>query len=116
LAATGCFFDAGDVLTQGINPIRLIADSSGNFIYVLDQIASNSSSCTLALGAGVTSCGDITAFKVDSNTGRLTADRERAGDLGKRTAIAVLPYSLGSDRLCALFELHSHLERNARHR
>jgi 6-phosphogluconolactonase (cycloisomerase 2 family) len=58
--------------TQGINPIRLIADSSGNFIYVLDQIAPNSSSCTLALGAGVTSCGDITAFKVDPNTGRLT--------------------------------------------
>ena len=58
--------------TQGINPIRLVADSSGNFIYVLDQIAPNSSSCTLALGAGVTSCGDITAFKVDPNTGRLT--------------------------------------------
>ncbi len=58
--------------TQGINPIRLIADSAGNFIYVLDQIAPDNSSCTLALGAGVTSCGDITAFKVDPNTGRLT--------------------------------------------
>jgi 6-phosphogluconolactonase (cycloisomerase 2 family) len=58
--------------SQGINPIRMIADTSGNFIYVLDQIAPNSSSCTLALGAGVTSCGDITAFKVDPNTGRLT--------------------------------------------
>ena len=58
--------------TQGINPIRLFADTSGNFIYVLDQIAPNSASCTLALGAGVTSCGDITAFRVDPNTGRLT--------------------------------------------
>jgi 6-phosphogluconolactonase (cycloisomerase 2 family) len=58
--------------TQGINPIRLFADTAGNFIYVLDQIAPNSASCTLALGAGVTSCGDITAFRVDPNTGRLT--------------------------------------------
>jgi 6-phosphogluconolactonase len=58
--------------TQGINPIRLFADTSGNFIYVLDQIAPNGTSCTLALGAGVTSCGDITAFRVDPNTGRLT--------------------------------------------
>jgi 6-phosphogluconolactonase (cycloisomerase 2 family) len=58
--------------TQGINPFRLIADGSGNYIYVLDQIAPDSSSCSLALGAGVTSCGDITAFKVDQSTGRLS--------------------------------------------
>ncbi len=58
--------------TQGINPIRLIADTSGNFIYVLDQIAPDSTSCSLALGTGVTSCADITAFKIAPNTGRLT--------------------------------------------
>jgi 6-phosphogluconolactonase (cycloisomerase 2 family) len=58
--------------TQGINPFRLIADGSGNYVYVLDQIAPDSSSCALALGAGVTSCGDITAFKVDQSTGRLS--------------------------------------------
>src|ERR1700756_1876052 len=58
--------------TQGLNPFRLIADSSGNYIYVLDAVAPSSSSCALALGAGVTSCADITAFKVDASTGRLT--------------------------------------------
>ncbi|HEX3893185.1 MAG TPA: beta-propeller fold lactonase family protein [Terracidiphilus sp.] len=58
--------------SQGINPIRLIADTSGNFLYVLDQIAPDSSTCALALGSSVTSCGDITAFKIDANTGRLT--------------------------------------------
>jgi 6-phosphogluconolactonase len=57
---------------QGINPIRLIADSSGSYLYSLDQIAPSSAACSLALGAGVTSCGDITAFKVDPSTGRLT--------------------------------------------
>jgi 6-phosphogluconolactonase (cycloisomerase 2 family) len=58
--------------SQGINPFRIIADSSGSYIYVLDEVAPDSSSCALALGAGVTSCGDITAFKIDPNTGRLT--------------------------------------------
>lgn len=58
--------------TQGINPIRIIPDGSGNFLYVLDSIAPDPTSCALALGAGVTSCGDVTAFKIDSTTGRLT--------------------------------------------
>jgi 6-phosphogluconolactonase (cycloisomerase 2 family) len=57
---------------QGANPIRIFADTSGNYLYTLDQIAPDSSACALALGSGVTSCGDITAFKVDPNTGRLT--------------------------------------------
>jgi 6-phosphogluconolactonase (cycloisomerase 2 family) len=58
--------------TQGINPIRIIPDTSGSYLYVLDGIAPDSSSCSLALGAGVTSCGDVTAFKIAPNTGRLT--------------------------------------------
>jgi 6-phosphogluconolactonase (cycloisomerase 2 family) len=58
--------------SKGINPIRIIADTSGSFLYVLDSIAPDPTSCALALGTGVTSCGDITAFKIDPNTGRLT--------------------------------------------
>lgn len=58
--------------SQGINPIRLISDSSGSYLYVLDEIAPDPNACALALGSAVTSCGDITAFKVDPNTGRLT--------------------------------------------
>jgi len=58
--------------TQGKNPFRLLADSTGSHIYVLDHDAPDSSSCALALGKGVTSCGDITAFNVDPSTGRLS--------------------------------------------
>ena len=39
---------------------------------VLDHDAPTNSSCALALGSGVTSCGDITSFKIDPTTGRLT--------------------------------------------
>ena len=58
--------------SQGINPIRMFSDTTGNFLYVLDQVAPNPAACALALGQSVTSCGDITAFKIDPNTGRLT--------------------------------------------
>jgi 6-phosphogluconolactonase (cycloisomerase 2 family) len=64
--------------TSGINPFRLIADPSGNFLFVLDHDApdnaspSSSDNCALALGTSVTTCGDITVFKIDQNTGRLS--------------------------------------------
>jgi 6-phosphogluconolactonase (cycloisomerase 2 family) len=58
--------------SQGINPIRMFTDTAGSFLYVLDQVAPDPAACTLALGPSVTSCGDITAFKIDPNTGRLT--------------------------------------------
>lgn len=87
--------------TQGVNPFRLISDGS-NYIYVLDHdspasnstnsapvAATNNANCAVALGAGVTSCGDITAFKVDSTTGRLSlvVDDQATATLG-----ATLPY------------------------
>jgi 6-phosphogluconolactonase (cycloisomerase 2 family) len=58
--------------TQGKNPFRLIADATGGHLYVLDHDVPDPSSCALALGKGVTSCGDITAFNVDPSTGRLS--------------------------------------------
>jgi 6-phosphogluconolactonase (cycloisomerase 2 family) len=57
--------------TQGINPIRILSDQTGNYLYVLDHDAPSSAACTLALGAGVTACGDITAFQINQTTGRL---------------------------------------------
>jgi 6-phosphogluconolactonase (cycloisomerase 2 family) len=57
--------------TQGINPIRLLADSSGQFLYVLDHDSPDNTQCHLALGTGVNACGDITAFAINSTTGRL---------------------------------------------
>src|SRR5580698_9567448 len=53
--------------TKGVNPFRIVGDSSGNYLYVLDHDAPDSNSltgvnattnsCTEALGAGTTSCG-----------------------------------------------------------
>jgi 6-phosphogluconolactonase len=64
------FFTPGS--STGSNPFRIIADATGGYLYVLEQNAPSASACALALGSTVTSCGDITAFKVDPTTGRLT--------------------------------------------
>lgn len=58
--------------TQGINPFRLILDSSGDYLMVLDHDAPDNSTCKLALGSSATSCADITVFQINSNTGRLS--------------------------------------------
>jgi hypothetical protein len=59
--------------TQGINPFRMLGDTSGNFLYVLDHDAPSSAACALALGStATTACGDITAFQVNQTTGRLS--------------------------------------------
>ncbi|MGD0345904.1 MAG: beta-propeller fold lactonase family protein [Terracidiphilus sp.] len=64
--------------TQGQNPFRLIADSTGNYLLALDHDAPDNASpsandnCARALGSGVTTCGDITVFQINSTTGRLS--------------------------------------------
>jgi 6-phosphogluconolactonase (cycloisomerase 2 family) len=58
--------------TQGSNPFRMFADSSGAYLYVLEHDTPSSIGCTLALGPSFTTCGDITAFKIDPTTGRLS--------------------------------------------
>jgi len=65
-------------ILQGINPTRLIADSTGTHLYVLDHDSPDSASgatgtangCQQALGTSA--CGDITAFSIDSTTGLLS--------------------------------------------
>lgn len=64
--------------TQGMNPFRMFVDGSGTYLFVLDHDApdnvnpSSSDNCALALGSKVTTCGDITVFKIDQITGRLS--------------------------------------------
>lgn len=64
--------------TQGQNPFRLIVDSSGNYLMVLDHDApdnaspSSTDNCARALGGGTTTCGDITIFQINQTTGRLS--------------------------------------------
>jgi hypothetical protein len=83
--------------TQGLNPSRMIADSTGSYIYVLDHDSPSSpsnSNCAAALGKDlngnpITACGDITAFSVNPTTGRLSlmVDNQATSTLG-----ATLPY------------------------
>jgi 6-phosphogluconolactonase (cycloisomerase 2 family) len=82
IGANGILTSQETFYTQGLNPFRMIADSSGSYIYVLehdskgaDGINPSSSTnqnpnCAAAL-TGATTCGDITAFSVNSTTGRL---------------------------------------------
>jgi 6-phosphogluconolactonase (cycloisomerase 2 family) len=59
--------------TQGKNPFRMISDSSGSFLYVLDHDSPASPSdpnCKTLLGTPT--CGDITAFTINATTGRLS--------------------------------------------
>jgi hypothetical protein len=57
--------------TQGINPMRIFADASGAFLFVLDHDAPSNAACALALGSSAKTCGDITVFSINSSTGRL---------------------------------------------
>ncbi len=72
IGGNGILTPQNTFFSQGNNPIRIIPDSSNGYLYVLDQNSPSSAACSLALGPSVTSCGDITAFKVDSTTGRLS--------------------------------------------
>jgi 6-phosphogluconolactonase (cycloisomerase 2 family) len=55
----------------GGNPFRILADSSGGFIYVLDHDSPSNASCSLALGSSSTTCGAVEVYQINSTTGRL---------------------------------------------
>jgi 6-phosphogluconolactonase (cycloisomerase 2 family) len=57
--------------TQGLNPFRLVADPSGNFLLALDHDAPSNAYCGTVV-AGATSCGDVTVFAINPTTGRLS--------------------------------------------
>ena len=57
--------------TQGINPIRILTDATGGYLFVLDHDSPSNAACALALGASANTCGDITVFSINSSTGRL---------------------------------------------
>jgi hypothetical protein len=80
IGANGILTPQETFYTQGLNPFRMITDATGSYIYVLEHDslyngAPSSSTnpnpnCAAAL-TGATTCGDITAFQVNSTTGRL---------------------------------------------
>jgi hypothetical protein len=80
IGANGILTPQETFYTQGLNPFRIISDPTGNYIYVLEHdsminglpsSATNPNpNCAAAL-TGSTTCGDVTAFQVNSTTGRL---------------------------------------------
>ncbi len=90
--------------TQGLNPFRMIGDSTGSYIYVLDHDAPDSfavtgtaptlktpNSCFEALGTATPSCGDITAFLVNQTTGRLSLVVNQAASANNPTTLPYFP-------------------------
>ncbi len=58
----------------------LIADPTGSYLLVLKTTTapdnanpSSTDNCALALGTNVTTCGDVTVFKIESSTGHRTS-------------------------------------------
>jgi 6-phosphogluconolactonase len=78
VGANGMLTAEATYQTQGVNPFRLIADSSSH-LFVLDHDSPDNNSgatgsangCYQAL-SGATSCGDITGFSINTSTGRLS--------------------------------------------
>jgi 6-phosphogluconolactonase (cycloisomerase 2 family) len=58
--------------SQGTNPVWAAHDSTGNFLYVLDQQAPPPTSTPANPNPPAPPNGDITVFSIDPNTGRLT--------------------------------------------
>jgi len=72
VGGSGVLAFQAEFFTQGNNPFRLLVDGQNNYLYVLDAVAPGGAGCAEALGPTVTTCGDITAFKIDQSTGRLS--------------------------------------------
>ncbi len=59
--------------SQGSLPVSIATDASGKFLFVLDSLAPSTANCIgYVAGNPASACGDITAFNIDSNTGRLS--------------------------------------------
>jgi len=58
--------------SQGNQPIALQTDSSGAHLFVLDSTVPDPTTCSYKVTTPAATCGDITAFNIDPNTGRLS--------------------------------------------
>ena len=71
-AATASSPRKAAILTQGNNPFPHDRGRLGPLPLCAGSRCASNARCSLALGTGVTTCGDITAFTIDSTTGRLS--------------------------------------------
>jgi 6-phosphogluconolactonase (cycloisomerase 2 family) len=97
IGANGILTAQETFYTQGANPFRMITDSSGSYLYVLehDSIYNGSTTtpnpyCAAAL-TGATTCGDITAFSVNASTGRLSLIQNAQSSTILNTTLTYFP-------------------------
>jgi 6-phosphogluconolactonase (cycloisomerase 2 family) len=92
VGSNGSLTSQATFYTQGSNPFRIIADSTGSYLYVLDHDSPDNitppsdvslNGCAAALNS-VTTCGDITAFSVNATTGRLTLIKNAQTTVGSK--------------------------------
>jgi 6-phosphogluconolactonase len=58
--------------SEGNQPISLQTDSGGQHLFVLDSTVPDATTCAYPVTTQASLCGDITAFAIDPNTGRLS--------------------------------------------
>jgi 6-phosphogluconolactonase len=78
--------------SQGNNPVSIQTDSSGAHLFVLDSTVTDPTTCTGYVSSNpATICGDITAFNIDPNTGRLSLITNQTVKNGNGTNLSYFP-------------------------
>jgi 6-phosphogluconolactonase (cycloisomerase 2 family) len=82
--------------TQGTSPIALTSDSNSSHLYVVDQIAPAGAICPTGKQpnnptAATSLCGDITAYNIDSTTGRLSLIQNQNSTDSQGTQLTYFP-------------------------
>jgi 6-phosphogluconolactonase (cycloisomerase 2 family) len=80
--------------SQGNLPVSIQLDSSGTHLFVLDTIVTDPTTCA-GYVPGSAVCGDITAFNIDPNTGRLSLITNQGAKNGNGTNLSYFPVGSG---------------------
>src|SRR5271156_2328497 len=82
--------------SQGNLPVSIQTDSSGSHLFVLDSTVTDPTTCKAYVsGNPATICGDITAFNIDPNTGRLPLITNQGAKNGNGTNLSYFPVGSG---------------------
>jgi 6-phosphogluconolactonase len=82
--------------SQGNLPISIATDSSGSHLFVLDSTVTDPTTCVAYVpGNTATICGDITAFNIDGNTGRLSLITNQGAKNSSGTNLPYFPVGSG---------------------
>jgi 6-phosphogluconolactonase len=82
--------------SQGNNPISIQTDASGTHLFVLDTTVTDPTTCADYVPGGTeATCGDITSFNIDPNTGRLSLITNQGAKNANGTNLPYFPVGSG---------------------